>query len=306
MAPRPRGPCVAVVVDAPARPAACGRRGTRRCGPSPRRGRCGRRRAPHGRGRCRGRRWCAPPTAGRGRCRARSGSSPAPGFCADVRSSGPAPCGTACGVGRHAARPPTRRCAPGSGRARRRSSSAPSSPSSLRMASIWRRSRNSRCWSSRPSRTSLRIFSVELQLGQGLPGPVEDLADPHLDVDGLQQLDLALDGEVGPPAGEVGPGHRGRRESLRHSVRRRPPRCSRQGAKVARSSVASSLARSGGASSGTGSALTQRAARRWVGRSPVLRRRRCRPRPAPVARTTSAGVPPGSTCSTTRPGNWRR
>ena len=72
------------------------------------------------------------------------------------------------------------------------------------MASIWRRSRNSRCWSSSPSRTSLAIFVGQLELGQGLLGPAEHQAHPRLDVDGLEQLDLALERQLGPPAGEVG------------------------------------------------------------------------------------------------------
>src|SRR5690606_32316885 len=48
----------------------------------------------------------------------------------------------------------------------------------------------------------------QLPLGEGLLGPPEDERDALLDVDGLEQLDLALDGELGPPADEVGQGAR--------------------------------------------------------------------------------------------------
>ena len=44
----------------------------------------------------------------------------------------------------------------------------------------------------------------QLELGEGLLGPGQDLLDPLGDVGRLQQLDLALDVEVGPPAGRVG------------------------------------------------------------------------------------------------------
>ena len=45
---------------------------------------------------------------------------------------------------------------------------------------------------------------VDLEFGQSFLRPLEHLLEASLDVDGLEQLDLALEGEVGPPAGEVG------------------------------------------------------------------------------------------------------
>ena len=44
----------------------------------------------------------------------------------------------------------------------------------------------------------------DLGLGQRIADPAEDERDPRFDVHRLEQLDLALDGQVGPPAGQVG------------------------------------------------------------------------------------------------------
>jgi hypothetical protein len=45
---------------------------------------------------------------------------------------------------------------------------------------------------------------LQLDLGEGVAGPGEDLLQPLLDVDGLQHLDLLLEGEVGGVDGGVG------------------------------------------------------------------------------------------------------
>ena len=78
------------------------------------------------------------------------------------------------------------------------------SPSSLRMASSWRRSRNSRCVFSMPSSTSVLIFSRKVEVGQGVAGPAEHEAQPRLDVERLEHLDLLGEREVGRVAGHVG------------------------------------------------------------------------------------------------------
>ena len=48
------------------------------------------------------------------------------------------------------------------------------------------------------------IFSVSSSSARASLAHSSTLADPHLDVDGLEQLDLALGRQVGPPAGQVG------------------------------------------------------------------------------------------------------
>ena len=150
---RPCGRCPAPMDHAPR--AACAPPGTRRCGPSPRRGRCGRRRARRARRPGRGGRRTARPTAARSSCRARCGSTRAPGLRA--RALEPVDLALDRGAGRRrAAR--ARRSWRGSSSAT--SSSSPSSPSSLRMAASCWRSRNSRCCFSMPSVTSWRIWSA--------------------------------------------------------------------------------------------------------------------------------------------------
>src|SRR5262249_42675407 len=44
----------------------------------------------------------------------------------------------------------------------------------------------------------------QLDLAERLAGPADRLLEPLLDVDGLEQLELALEREVGPVAGRVG------------------------------------------------------------------------------------------------------
>ena len=49
----------------------------------------------------------------------------------------------------------------------------------------------------------------QFDLGQGLLDPCHGQLEASLDVDGVEQLDLALDGQIGPPADGVGQGARG-------------------------------------------------------------------------------------------------
>ena len=55
-----------------------------------------------------------------------------------------------------------------------------------------------------PSRTSSAIFSASSRSARASLAQPSTRRDPRLDVDGLEQLDLALDGQLGPPADEVG------------------------------------------------------------------------------------------------------
>ena len=71
------------------------------------------------------------------------------------------------------------------------------------MASSWRRSTYSRCDLSMSSATSSRILPAQLDLGQRVTRPGEGALEPQLDVERLEQLDLALQREVGRVAGGV-------------------------------------------------------------------------------------------------------
>ena len=62
----------------------------------------------------------------------------------------------------------------------------------------------SRWFFSRPSRTSRADLVLQLELGKDLLGPVQDLLEPLLDVEGLEDLDLPLDRQVRRVAGRVG------------------------------------------------------------------------------------------------------
>ena len=82
--------------------------------------------------------------------------------------------------------------------------SSPSSPSSLRIALICSRSRNSRWRFSMPSLTSVRIFSFSSRSAStSLAQPSDDL-QALLDVDRLEDLDLLLERQVGRVAAGVG------------------------------------------------------------------------------------------------------
>ena len=72
------------------------------------------------------------------------------------------------------------------------------------MASICRRRRCSRCCWSSPSRTSWLDLVDELALGEGLLGPAQHELDPLGHLHRLEQLDLPLGVELGPPSDEVG------------------------------------------------------------------------------------------------------
>ena len=161
--------------------AACARRGTRRCGPSPRRARSGRRRA---------------------RARASVEVELIVGalFPTAARRCGPAMCGSSVlgrllaralqpvdllvdGVARllgqrHRARRPWR--------GTRSTTSSSPSPSSLRIAASCWRSRYSRCCLSIPSVTSARICCGDLQFGEVVLGPGDDQLDTLTDVDRLR------------------------------------------------------------------------------------------------------------------------
>ena len=81
---------------------------------------------------------------------------------------------------------------------------AVSSPSSLRMASSWRRSRNSRWVFSMPSSTSVLICSRSARSARVSRAQPSTSAQPRLDVDGLEDLDLLRQAQVGRVAGQVG------------------------------------------------------------------------------------------------------
>ena len=119
---------------------------------------------------------------------------------------------------------------PGSRRGPRRRSSPLSPLSSLRMASSWRRSRNSRCVFSMPSSTSVLIFSRSVTIGQRVAGPPEDEAEPRLDVARLEHLDLLGQREVGRvarPCRPVGSARGSRGAAPRCGRRPGCARCSR-------------------------------------------------------------------------------
>ena len=81
---------------------------------------------------------------------------------------------------------------------------ASSSPSSLRIDSIWRRRMYSRCCFSTPDSTSSLDALAHLHLGEPLALELEGELEPLEDVDGLEQLDLLLEGQVGRVARRVG------------------------------------------------------------------------------------------------------
>ena len=159
----------------------------------------------------------------------------------------------------------------------------------------------------------------ELQLGQRLLDPPQHQLDAGADLDGLEQLDLALDRQVGPPARGVGEGGRVV-EPLSISLMRRPPRCSNRARKVARQLGGGGADRGVGLGLGDGLGLhpegvggTDHAgARRWRGaghgpRGPWCRTaaprstRSGRPRPrgrsVPSTRGTSSRRPPSAAAS---------
>ena len=111
------------------------------------------------------------------------------------------------------------------------------------------------------------------------------MVEPLLDVDRLQQLDLALEGEVGPPAGDVGQGA-GVLDVAEHLGEPATAELVEQGGHGRADSRASSRARSVGSVSSTGSLPTQSAAVVPITPAPTWARA--------VARTTRAGVPSGS------------
>ena len=264
-----------------ARGAACARPAPRRCGPSPRRDRCGRRRARPGR-------W-----PGRGRPSERTphghlehGVEPG----ADPPVLG--------GLGRGALeaselaldrlgdrRSGSSRSASLARYSSTRSSSSAPSPSSLRMAASCWRSRNSRWVFSMPFGDLGADAVRHLALGQGLLDPGGDPLEAVVHVDGLEQLDLALDGQVRPPPGRVGQGAGGL-DVAEHGAHAPSAQPLEQHAGRGPVLAGQLLVRSLGSGSSTSSAWTHRASPVPTTPDPTRARR--------SARMTRAGVPLGS------------
>ena len=139
----------------------------------------------------------ASPTARRGASRGRCGSSTPRASCRPAARAGRARARPARGR-RRAARPPSI--------LRRYSSTteASSSPSSLRIDSIWRRRMYSRCCFAAPSSTSSRMRRRTCISASRSRWSCERQLEPLDDVERLEQLDLLLEGEVGRVAGRVG------------------------------------------------------------------------------------------------------
>ncbi len=160
--------------------------------------------------------------------------------------------------------------------------SSPSSPSSLRIALICSRSRNSRWRFSMPSLTSVRIFSFSSRSASTSLDQREHDLQALLDVDRLEHLHLLLEREVGRVAAGVGD-RAGVEIPRRNSATPGTPRASTMFSMTARYSRASWVARSVAAGSSTGSTWTHVA--RPVPGTPSPTIARCRPR------MTSASVP---------------
>ena len=110
-------------------------------------------------------------------------------------------------------------------------SSSPSSPSSLRIALICSRSRNSRWRFSMPSLTSVRILSFSSSSASVSLRPREHQLEPRLDVERSRAPRPSARSEVGRVAGGVGDLRRGRRcraGTRRPAARRATRRCSRR------------------------------------------------------------------------------
>ena len=128
----------------------------------------------------------------------------------------------------------------------------------------------------------------QLPLGEGLLGPAEHEAHPLLDVDRLEQLDLAVGAQVGPPAGEVGEGAGVVGVDAAQDAAHLPV----AEALEQRPAAWPAARRPGAAPPSDGLVVGDGLGRRPTGR------RRCPTTPAPmrarpVARTTRAWVPPG-------------
>ena len=229
---------------------------------------------------------CARSTAGRARCRASPGSSRAPCSARASARSGRAPCAGPARRPRPRRPPRGRRCARGSRRRTRpRVVVAQLLADGLHLA----------------AEEVLALLLVEpvadvvadllgqLALGQGLLGPAEHEAHALGDVDRLEQLDLALGGELRPPADQVGQAAGVVGVDAAEDAADLPvTEVLEQGAQRGAQLGAERLGLVGrGRLRRRGSAVTHSPAP--VPTTPAPRRAR------PVARTTRAWVPPGST-----------
>ena len=250
--------------------AACARRGTRRCAPSPRRGRCGRRRGR--RGRRSTSRWSvgalAPRQLEHG-VEPACGSSRAPCSARACARAGRSPCSTArtTSVGHAGGLEGVDALAVvvgGLALVVRRRAPCGWRPSAAQeeLALLLLE----------PVGTSLRILLGQLELGQGLLGPAEHQRAPARSTSTVSSSStLRSMRQVGPPAGEVGQARRvvGRR---RGGARRAG---GRRGARTAPAAWPAARRRARWASS-VGAGLVDRLGLRATGRRRCRRRRRRR------------------------------